>query len=756
MQVNGVKTFKVETVDPATDSTTPAHDPTADSVGSSLDDAFGDYGVDGTSSSSPMDEYIITDPTAAPADSGSALLSDYPPTLEEIVASNEQVMRYLDIVKARYETTKQDLLTLRDNYLTALPHVSAYEAGLLRDKIELVNAALIKCDQEINKCTNQMDQNSRIYNQELACGKDLNGDGYIGRPGAPGTLGVIYDEDGKVHYIDPATGNVVRNPMLDPDYEAKITSTDAYTMIDAADAIGAPLDNPDSVTQADIYLQLNDMSKTSGDYNALKDVGIPEFIWVEREDGSYEPAYDYESDDHTYKFNADLWTSDENGLRQNVPTNKTEYVQVRVHEVKVYSQKVMTGEDGVDLYNTYVEFLDADGVKIARIRFEGNFMSGPAATMTSMGEFVADSTLGMSFNSDFRASPVIFDASQYVSTGRHIVDNLASKLGVTEPDDTRGATAFNENIGAFSGDTITTEYWVPRSGSGGGGEWETETHPYDYASGYDSYVPDLPGENDTLQSIQTGIIFEGRGTITGTQYNDIMIISDVNELSDYAKEHMPPNAEPIRSGDALYSTVVYGGGGNNVVIGGKGDLYARDVSFAWVEASHNDRVAISVIEESVINDNYTPRAGETLQDSTRDPKNFVWIDGAGESTLWDFGEGQESSNAGYYEGLRNDYYRLSGNISAGRVGDQDIEGYERLGTANQAPDAPGRNLAFDDRTAAIEEALLGYGLEDMEFDAPTNWMESYGYSAEQEAEMDQFFSDMFGDMSEFQIEMLEG
>jgi hypothetical protein len=755
MQVNGIKTYIVETDNTETDFTSPVSDPKANSVDSTLEDAFGDFGTEGTSSSNPMDEYIITDPTAAPTDSAAALLSDFPPSLEELVAANEQVFRYLDVVKQRYETTKQDLITLRDNYLAALPYVSAGEAQILRDKIELVNAAIMKCDQEIAKCRNKKDYlETNVWPLEQSSGLDLDGDGYIGKAGDPGTLGVIYDEDGVAHYIDPATGNVVRNPMLDPEYEAQITSNDAFTMIDAADAIGNPLENPEDVTQADIYLKLNDISKKSGDYNAF-DFGIPEYIWVEREDGSYEPAYDYESEDHTYKFDANLWTCDENGLRQRVPEDRSGYVQVRVHEVKVYSEKVMTGDDGVDLYNTYIEFLDADGVKIARIRLEGDFMSGPAAAVTSMGEYVAASTLGISFNSDRRASPVIFDASRYVSTGRHIIDNLASKLGVTEPDNTRGAAAFNENINAFSGDSFDTEYFVANEGSWGGGTWNTVSHSWDYSGGYDAYVPDLPGENDTLQAFQTGIIFEGRGTITGSQYNDIFIVPDVNELSDYAKEHMPPNAEPYRSGDALYSTVIYGGGGNNIVKGGKGDLFARDISFAWVDASHNDTVAISVIEESVINDNHTETTDGTHTDSKRDPKNFVRIEGAGHSILWDFGEQQESYNAGYVEGLHNDFYCLSGQINVGVVGDPDVVGYERLGTANQAEDANGRNMAFEDRKAAIEEALVGYGLEDEEFDAPTKWLEDYGYSAEQDAEMDEFFSSMFSDLSEFQVEMLE-
>ena len=305
MQINGIKTFKIDTVD----SSGTDYDPTVTAVSDGLDDVFSDLSGTETTPSTPLDEYVINDPNAAspsgaPADS----LANYPPTLEEIVAGDERVMRYLDVVKGRYEKAKSDLQGLLDNYMAALPYVTVEEAADLQRRIDYIRLAIPRCDEQIEKVKNLMDSNAKVYDQELACGKDLNGDGYIGRPGAPGTVGVLYDEDGKIHYIDPLTGKAIAAPIADPDYEPQLTN-DMFDMIDAETALGESASDPSEL--ADVYLQLKDLTE-GADYGNEFNTPIAfypaEYIWVKRDADTGGPKEDFDAEVAKYEFNNKLWT----------------------------------------------------------------------------------------------------------------------------------------------------------------------------------------------------------------------------------------------------------------------------------------------------------------------------------------------------------------------------------------------------------------------------------------------------------------
>ena len=446
-----------------------------------------------------------------------------------------------------------------------------------------------------------------------------------------------------------------------------------------------------------------------------------------------------------------------------------------------------TDTDGNPLYDTYIELKDADGYQLASMRITGRLVDSriPAAADTTSGYYLSASSVGFTVDGKFRANPIKIDASSYKSTGRHITADLESTLNISCPsdDDTeRCQDAYNNNLAAFEGSDFTTVYHeVTGTGVTGGAGAEPEqqrkeiSHPdFDDGTGnslgnaapyggyQDRYVAfsDRPGETDTLRLFQTGVFFTGtRGILYGSDYaNDLFVIPGANELNDYAKEHRLPDSESIKDGDAFYSTVVYGGAGNNFLRAGKdgkyqGDLFAEGIGFAYVDADHRSHVEIKVIDEAQDpNLSNTFQPGEQRKDSMRDPLNFVWVDGAGESVLYDYGEDGVSNNEAYYQTLHNDYYRLDGNIRVSKPGDEDIVGSETLSNVtNLVGDDQG--TIYGEREQAILDDMAGIGEDELEFDPGTQWMDEYGYAAEQDAEMDSFFEATFGDLNEFAVEL---
>lgn len=745
MQVNGIKSFKIETVDPVDGGA--GSDPTATDVGTDLDEIFGDPTGSATSTT---DDWIVTSDAT---DSAMVTLSDYPPSLDYILAQNEAAVRYLDVIKERYINTKEGLIALRDNYQRSIGSVTSEEAGMLARKIELVDRAIMKCDQEIAACARMIGEAGNQYDQEMSAGKDLNGDGWIGRPGSTNALKVIY-QDGKPYFMD-SNGNMVTNPFMDPDYEATVLSDDAVTLLDPEDTVNGPIGlGTEGASETDLYFRLNDLQRNyeseTNKFGTPINIGVPEYIWVPREGDSWNPALDDEADDLKYKFDADLW---EGGV-QKVPANKSEYVQVRVAEVVVSSEEVpgITASDGGKIYNTIVELKDNEGTTLASFRIEGLFGEGPASTSTTSGSYIAASSVGIGFYGANRSSPVIFDASGYQSTTRHIVSDLSSKLDIPNQSE----AAFQENMAMFEGAEFTTTYWqVEGEGTSSTGDWADSVHTLDYGDGYsDAYISENTEttETDSFDCFQTGVFVTGlRGSFTGSNSNDVFDIPDVNFTNDYIEEHTPDGAEPIRTDDPLYTSTVDGKGGSNIVRAGKGNLLADDVSFVWAEATRNDEV---LVRESR---NYRSYRSADSTDPTAsakilaDNKNYFNVGNAGNASLFNGSSetGKSDDVGGFYEGYANDYYE--GFSAAADIEDEDIRGRKPSQCGKDEDFTPVWN-EFDD---PLQDSILGYGASDEEFDAPTQWQTEYGYAAEQDAEMDTFFSDMFGDLNEFDIEMTE-
>lgn len=793
MQINGIKSFKIDEVGPSADSA--AADSTAE-VSDTLDDVFSDptETEETTSSTSPLDEYVINDPTASsgtPADR----LANFPPKVEDIIAANEGVLRHLDLLKARYENTKVDLEALLKNYTDALPYVSATEAADLQRRIGYIQLAIPKCDEQKAKVDNLITNEERIEEQELAVGMDLNGNGLIGKD-----IGVIYDEDGKIHYVDPTTGKAIRAPITDPEYAAKVTN-DTLEKTDAATVLG---DSTDTDGEADIYLKLKDGVIESGkiydnDFNAPICINVPEFLWVKKDQVTGWGKEDFEANIAKYVNDPSLWSCEDGaGLTQKVPDDKSNYVQIRVAKVEVSSKQSRytdTESPPNPLYDTYIKIMDADETTITSIRITGYKTSAnipAAAAIAEGGNFVAASSVGIAFTDDQRLNPLELDATGYKSTCRHVINTpenlnaLEELLGTSCPsDDPKCKRAYDNTLAAFQNDPddvngdFTTYYNTTKNGDGTEdaskteADWQPLIHKDEdsnvmgpaapYGLYQDRYIPTsiTAGKEDSLATIPTGIFTHLSGIIRGTDYNDMFIVPGVNELSAYAEEHKLPDSEKIRKGDASYSTVIYGGTGNNLVRAGKdkeyqGDLYADGVGWACIDATGDSTIQLKVTDEP-IGDDADPAPGEEREDPKRDPFNFVQITGAHDSVLYDLGETGTSNNAGYEPSLDNDYYSLSGNKFVSNIKDEDIVGHESFSSTNlDTSDANAVRTMYDAIATKISEDIAGIGAEDEEFDAGTKWVEQFGKDSEfgkLDAEMDSFFSEAFGDLGEFAIEM---
>ncbi|MFH0800675.1 MAG: hypothetical protein V2A66_10935 [Pseudomonadota bacterium] len=612
MQVKGVH-IKVDTLGGGTAS--PAGTQGTDSnqaVQDYFDNAFGN----GASSSSdawngnadPVDDYTFGDIKGGAiqnnADNASIWLASFPPTLEEIITGNRNAANSLDLVMQRYQKAQADLTTLRDSYQTALASASTTteEKASLNTKIGLIGQALLKCDQEMKKVTKMASGQSKTYMEEMAGGPngpvDLNNDGWIGRPGDPNSLGVVHKSDGTTVYIDPASKRAIPNPWTNPSYKPYLTKDGYLEVIDKKDSIKSSDEE-----YVDLYLRLTEdaLKNFSADniYKTPIGLNIPQSVWVERIDngtttstGAAPIQYKLDSKDtNEEKMIPEKWITN-GGLHQEVPSDLSKYVQVQVTDVNIISEDsgLKDNNDPPNiLYNTIVEMKNNQTV-IARLQIEGFYTKGsiPTAATTAGGNYVAASSVGIGIYGSGRVDPVKVDASQYKSTGRHVVEgDVWTKMGIKKPGDNgRGDAAHDENTGAFSADNSN----------------------YDYSSYHDVYVPisdkvdngdptNSDPKKQALLSNRTGIFVQGlRGEITGTTANDVIWTTDVNVLSDDVKRDMPADHKAIKKDDAFYSNIVEAGKGNNIVVAGKGDNFIFNATLAWVAGGSNDTNIITTPE----------------------------------------------------------------------------------------------------------------------------------------------------------------
>lgn len=560
MRINGNE-FKIDTVgqQPAagTDPTQTDPEPTAEEVERALQEDFfmndpASQEETQTRSTDPLDDFTFDqyhNSAVVEAENATFLdwLGTFPPTLEYIITNNPEATNYLGILKAKYETGLEDISKIKVDSLQKLQSgaLSASEAANANSVIEKCEAALIRINTEIEKTNVQQQRQIELFDSELNAWKDFNNDGKIAD-----VYLIRETSKGETVYIDIKTGKAVASPMFDPDYEPALTADGAMVITDS------PRNPPDRTDRLiDCYLQLT--PEALNNFAGVNEFGTPAYItppmafWVQRDTDSSDKSYEIDTDSPDLKMKLyDKFVAGENGaIKQEIPADREKYTQVKVAKIDVLSTDSGPKDaDGNTLYNTEVEFRDCEGVLIARIRIEGfeTTRSNPAAAGLRDGsKYVAASSVGFGIY-NFRGE---IDATQYVSTCKQGVDNLAQKLGVTRPSDTKGAEVFDANMEVFS-----------NSGS--------------------RYVA-----ADADDKEKTGIFVGGysRGIIDATRYSDVIKTCGVNDFSDAEKERMPEDSAPMGKTDGLYANFVHANtGAANIVVGGNGgDNYIFDASFAW-------------------------------------------------------------------------------------------------------------------------------------------------------------------------------
>jgi len=769
MSINGANNnkFKVSTVGhnmPHDDWAAQTTDPTA-----GIDDLF-DTGPDGTGQaggSDPFDAWMCYETTGGVynnygGNSVDAWISDFPPSLENVLAQNENAINYLDMVRNRYEKAKEDLHALKETYKQAIQSgtMTSDELQEINNRMPALDAALSRCKSEMDKCSEMATEQARNYIEEYKCMTDLDGNKWIGRPFVEGSYYVQYNDDGTTTYIDPISKKAVPCPIMDPEYSAEIVANNSLIAIDESDS---KVDKG-TLGIADVYLKLNESAlSNSNTFGCPIDIGIPEYLWVEREDGTYKTDFFGESsEEKMVLYNS--WKND-SGLSQNVPEDLSKYMQVKITRAVVHSIQCGTTSDGDALYSHVVELYDKDDVFISRISIEGTEAVGHDSVNTGLvsegyspGGYIAASSVGLAIHDANRASPLELDCTRVESTGRHVTQNLESIIGSKKPGNEQGNMTYNENIDLFAKKNYSSYHWDSDEG-----EWDTKNHElnedgasYSYGSCNDRYLP--PDKNvkvgdGPVTTLLSGVHVSGlRGKIIGSRHNDVIVCPGVNEYSDYALDHLPDDLKETAKGDPFYSNFVDCQGGNDVVKVGRGDNYVLQATFLWHEnGGPQDDLFVQFPDQT------SGLSTDANADISPNQKTFLHFDG-GHAAVYNphefiASDYTDSESKEEVEAMlpctEDDWYeKVHGSIEFGNPSDPDV--INSIGTTNNTDVFNKDHItqAMEDPEAAWYEALTSVPGEG-DIDTDIDWDEVMGSKTELDAEMDSFFGEMFGDLNSF-------
>ncbi len=706
-----------------------------------------------------MSAYMGGTNGAADAAAGAAWLADFPPTLEEIIAGNEKAIDYLDLIVQRYEKAKDDLWALKLKYeeAQASGQLTADEAKVITDRLPLIDAAISRCGNEIDKCYQKSSDLEKTYVEEFRCMKDLDNDGWIGRKFAKNSYKIELDEDDLPVYFafDGVSFTAVPCPIMDPEYQAEVFSGSGLVRCEQSPSGKAP----DSIT--DVYMQLTEGAlQNTNAYGCPIDVGVPEYLWCAKDlNGTPETPYKTEFDGgEAHAVLAGGWVEG-NGLTQAPPEDLSKAIQVKVTGVTVRSVEAGFDSEGNAVYHQVIEFKHGEDV-LCRIQVEGCEVSGanPAACSVDGRNYVAASSVGIALHDSNRASPVIVNCEDLQSTGRHAFADIENTLGINGPGDgDRGDRSYNETVGQFRDKDYTNYTW---NNDPEVQEWEENEHNFDdgtyaYGASNDRYMPaseSEPGDGEGCKTYNTGVFITGlRGDITGSRFNDVIQTRAVNDYSQYALDHMPASRREIKKDDPFYANFVNcGNGGNDIVVASAGDNYILDATMVWVNGS-------GAHDENYIAMPEMPGEDAATGNKSASPnqKNFVHLDGGksyvsipDEGTFGDT-DGTTTTDVTKNDGsYLDDWYEVEeGSVQYGTPNDSDV--------VNSPDSKHGNTNSF--KRDLIEKAKTDTGVYDEFYDALTevpnpedslpevDWDEVNSQKSALDEEMDSFFGEMFGE-----------
>lgn len=474
------------------------------------------------------------------------------------------------------------MATVRDNSLVRMKQeletkvraggLSPSDIIATQKKIEELNAAILKINQEIQKAQGMMGTNQETFEQEKVHMKDLNGDGYVGDPTDKKNSFIVgRHPNGQEVLLNAETKKPAVNPYLDPEYTPAVANLETLTLLnktaqETVDEDGT-VHSKEGKLAADVYLEIKNPNPEG--YPAVE-FAAQEGFWV-RKDKNGKAKFDKDGSYIVKEF--EIVTREDRtemiGQKPPMEDEKEKWMFVKATDLRIYSEPTTHKADGGDVY---AEFKDDQGRMIARLRVQGVGTAEELPTTSGNhndGRFyTAATTMGVVVNAGYgnhssRVSPMNVDASGLESTGV-ANDGLSPLMGGYAP--TKLIEVLNN---AQSADKIINDDLLLER----------------LRQMNTSYI-DTEGDALT-NSLKMGITIIGlRGTITGTNYNDVIVVSPPND--EKIRNLLPLGAEEIQPHHGGYATYVDGQRGDNIIVSKGGDLFAKGVNYLWRESEEGE------------------------------------------------------------------------------------------------------------------------------------------------------------------------
>lgn len=492
------------------------------------------------------------------------------PTLQDWLMMHPEGRFFLDKFILKMESARDNSLVRMKQELetkVGAGGLSPSDIIATQKKIGELNAAILKINQEIQKAQAMMGTNQETFEQEKVHMKDLNGDGYVGDPADKKNSFIVgHHPNGKEVLLNAETKKPALNPYLDPEYAPAVANLETLTLLNKAaqetvDEYGT-VHPKEGKLAADVYLQIKNPNQEGC---PAIEFAAQEGFWV-RKDKNGKTKFDKDGSYVVKEF--EIITREDGtemvGQKPPAENEKEKWTFVKATDLRIYSEPTTHKADGGDVY---ADFKDDQGRMIARLRVQG---IGTAEELrTSSGQhndgrfYTAATTMGVVVNSGYgahssRVSPMNVDASGLESTG--VVNDSLHPLGGYAP-----TTLIEVLNNAQSADRIINDDLLLER----------------LRQMNTSYI-DTEGDALT-NSLKMGITITGlRGTITGTNYNDVIVVSPPND--EKIRDLLPLGAEEIQPHHGGYATYVDGQKGDNIIVSKGGDLFAKGVNYLWRES----------------------------------------------------------------------------------------------------------------------------------------------------------------------------
>ncbi|MBI4125260.1 MAG: hypothetical protein HY609_03540 [Deltaproteobacteria bacterium] len=583
---------------------------------------------------SPFDLLFVGTPPApgTEAANGSPSTSQFAParvvTLEQWLMAYPEGIHALNLYKEKMEQILQTrFIDRRDGFQQLLQNggMRPNEISVIQQVIADIDASIVIMRREIEKAENKIQEQGQIFFRERSAMQDLNNDGFIGDPNSDDFYKIATHPNGDVVILDK-NNHIAVNPYLDPNYKPALTDTESVRLIErerhGVQPIGASQWTFDETFEIAGFRPEGWSNHTFG---AQIDVTVPEGFWVEADaEGNPVVEWDELGSESVLKPKPFEVITREDGKErygQNPPSDdeRDRWVFVKVTDLEIKSEDISHLEDAdgnpVDGGFVHYQFsgvVDGQLVTVMRMRFQGVESRSANPLVSDGSNYIAATTVGIAVNAgdkttdeegneimvphSSRISPININAQGYTSTGKVIsTDNYRNEdflntLGLPadfsggldrlsdeqeneniHSDKDRATMAAADTLESFSLTSVLPEEIANRIG--GLATYipkDTNNHTY----GYDAYKTGLFAKNL-------------RGVIRGTGYNDIITVPPPNE--EAIRNMLPPGAEEIDPSNPAYGTYVDAGSGKNIVVSKGGDIYAKNATFFWREASPGSR-----------------------------------------------------------------------------------------------------------------------------------------------------------------------